>query len=152
MNDYELLQDYVTHKSQHAFGELVRRHVNLVHSAARRQVRDAHLAEDVTQQVFTLLARKAGGFGKDTILSAWLYRATRHVASQTLRSEGRRQRREQLAVEAMNLSRSNSVWPQIESMLDEAMSTLGPADHDALVLRYFEDKSLKEVGTALGTN
>lgn len=152
MNDRELLREYAAARSQAAFGELVRRHINLVYSAARRQVRDPHLAEDITQQVFTLLARKAGGLGGNTVLSAWLYRATRHVASQTLRAERRRQRREQVAAEVMNLSTPDTLWQQIEPLLDEAMAALAQADHDAIVLRYFEDKSLKEVGAVMGTS
>jgi RNA polymerase sigma factor (sigma-70 family) len=152
MNDHELLQDYLHNGSQGAFAQLVERHVDLVYSTAHRLVRDRHLAEDVTQQVFILLARKAGRLGSDTILSAWLYRAARHVASETVRRESRRRRREQLAVEAMNQSEPNDAWRQIERVLDEAMADLGAADHDAVVLRYFEDLSLKEVGAALGSS
>ena len=88
MNDHEFLQDYVQNGSQAAFAGLVERHVGLVYSAARRLVRDTHLAEDVTQEVFMLLARKARRMGSDTILSAWLYRATRHVASETDAARG----------------------------------------------------------------
>ena len=152
MNDHELLQGYLQNGSQGAFAQLVERHVDLVYSTAHRSVRDRQLAEDVTQQVFTLLVRKAGGLGSDTILSAWLYRAARHVASETVRRESRRRRREQLAVEAMNQSAPNAAWRQIEPLLDEAMASLGGADHDAIVLRYFENLSLKEVGAALGSS
>lgn len=77
MSDHELLQSYVQDGSEAAFAKLVERHLNLVYSAARRMVRDPHLAQDVTQEVFTLLARKAGKLGRGTILSAWLYRAAR---------------------------------------------------------------------------
>ncbi|MGO8928401.1 MAG: RNA polymerase sigma factor [Limisphaerales bacterium] len=152
MNDHELLQDYVQNGSQAAFAGLVERHVGLVHSAARRLVRDAHLAEDVTQEVFMLLARKAHRMGSDTILSAWLYRATRHVASETTRREGRRRHREQLAVETMSQSTADAEWQQIEPLLDEAMANLSTADHDAIVLRYFESRSLRDVGAALGSS
>ena len=152
MNDHELLQSYLQNGSQGAFAQLVERRVDLVYSTARRLVRDRQLAEDVTQQVFTLLARKARRLGSDTVLSAWLYRAARHVASETVRRESRRRRREQLAVEAMNQSEPNGAWRQIERVLDEAMADLGATDHDAVVLRYFEDLSLKEVGAALGSS
>jgi len=149
MNDHELLREYVGSRSQAAFTQLVERHVNLVYSAARRRLRDPHLAEDVAQQVFTLLAQKAGGLGTDTILPAWLYRAACHVASVTLRNEGRRQRREQAATELMDAS-DDQTWREIEPALDEAMSTLNPAEHDAVVLRFFERLSLREVGVAQG--
>ena len=152
MNDQEFLQDYVQSGSQAAFAGLVERHVGLVYSAARRLVRDTHLAEDVTQEVFMLLARKARRMGSDTILSAWLYRAARHVASETARREGRRRHREQLAVETMSQSTPDAAWLQIEPLLDEAMANLSAADHDAVVLRYFESRSLREVGAALGSS
>jgi RNA polymerase sigma factor (sigma-70 family) len=150
MNDYELLRRYVRDGSQADFAQLVERHLNLVYSAARRLVCDSHLAEDVAQQTFVLLAHKGGQLGSDTILSAWLYRAARHLASDTSRREGRRHRREQLAVEAMTQSTSDAEWQQIEPMLDEAMGDLNATEHDAVVLRYFENKSMKEVGEALG--
>jgi len=152
MNDHESLRDYVQNDSQAAFAGIVERHVGLVYSAARRLVRDTHLAEDVTQEVFMLLARKARRMGSDTILSAWLYRAARHLASETARREGRRRHREQLAVETMSQSTPDAAWQQIEPLLDEAMAKLSAADHDAVVLRYFESRSLREVGVALGSS
>jgi hypothetical protein len=79
MTDYELLSDYAGAGAQAAFAQLVERYLSLVHSAARRQLWDAHLAEDVTQQVFTLLAQKARKLGPDTILPGWLYRTACHL-------------------------------------------------------------------------
>src|SRR6478609_4425855 len=96
-NDFELLQKFVRRGSDVAFEALVSRYVNLVHSAARRQVGDAHLAQEVTQAVFLLLARKAASLGPKTILPSWLYRTTRFVAADALRSERRRRRREEEA-------------------------------------------------------
>jgi RNA polymerase sigma factor (sigma-70 family) len=152
MNDLELLQDYVQNSSQAAFSRLVELHIDLVYSAVHRMLRDAHLAQDVTQEVFSLLARKAAGLGPGTILSAWLYRSARNLASETLRRESRRRNREQLAVETMNLTSPDSSWQQVEPLLDESMAQLSPADHDAIVMRYFQNRSLKEVGAALGAS
>ena len=103
MGDWELLQEYAKHRSEAAFAELVQRHLNWVYSAALRQVGDPHLAEDVTQAVFVLLARKAGSLRPGTILSGWLFRTTRFVAARALRTEYRRKAREQTAVTMSSL-------------------------------------------------
>ena len=150
MNDHELLREYVG-GSQDAFARLVERHLPLVYSTARRRMADAQLAQDVAQQVFAILARKARGMRPEVILSGWLYRASAHVAARTLRDELRRRRREQLAMTHMNPEPPQETWSQIEGELDHAMATLGELDRDAVVLRFFEQKSLKEVGNALGT-
>src|SRR6185369_11669336 len=97
MDDRELLQEYAQGGSESAFAELVRRHLNWVYSAAWRQVGDAHLAEEVAQSVFALLARKAGSLRSGVVLNGWLFRTTRFVASRALRGELRRKHREQEA-------------------------------------------------------
>src|ERR1017187_1341172 len=98
MDDWELLQLFAKNRSETAFAELVRRHLNWVYSLARRHVGDAHLAEDVAQSVFVLLARKAASLRRGTVLSGWLFRTTRYVASCAMRTEYRRKAREQAAV------------------------------------------------------
>lgn len=151
-NDLELLGQFVREKSQDAFTEIVNRHLNLVYSAALRQVRSVHQAEEVSQTVFTNLARNAGKLGPDTILSAWLYRVTRHAAIDLIRSEVRRRAREQISLEMSATNGSSAGWEQIEPLLDEAMESLEEADRASIVLRYFENKSLREVGQALGVS
>src|SRR5215469_4940718 len=149
--DSQLLDCYLREKSQDAFAELVRRHLNLVYSAALRQVRSPQLAEEVSQSVFTDLARDAHKLKPNTVLTAWLYRVARRTAIDVVRRESRRQARERLAVEmaAMNTA---SDWTQIEPLLDEAMDALDETDRAAVLLRYFDNKSLREVGQALGTS
>jgi RNA polymerase sigma factor (sigma-70 family) len=152
-DDLTLLREYSRSHSESAFASLVERHVNLVHSVALRQVHDPHLAEDVTQAVFIILARKAGTLGGNTILSGWLYRVTRYVGCRALRGEWRRQQREQEAYMQSTLNKPPSeTWMQIAPLLDAAMEKLDRKDHDALVLRFFENKNFSEVGLALGAS
>jgi RNA polymerase sigma factor (sigma-70 family) len=146
--DQDLLREYVRSASELAFRKLVETHVGLVYSAARRQVLDPDSAQDIAQEVFTLLARKAATLAPETVLSGWLYRTTRHVASEWLRRERRRSRREGAAMESAQLT-AHENWRAIEPLLDAAMASLRQADHDAVVLRFFENQSLKEVGQRL---
>jgi RNA polymerase sigma factor (sigma-70 family) len=95
--DMALVREYAANQSEDAFEQLVARHVNLVHSVALRRVGNAHLAQEVTQAVFIILARKAGSLGPNTILSGWLYRTTRYAAADALKIRRRREQREQEA-------------------------------------------------------
>jgi uncharacterized protein (TIGR03435 family) len=151
-DDMALVREYAASQSETAFETLVGRHVNLVYSAALRQVRDAHLAEEISQAVFVILARKAGSLGAQTILSGWLYRTARFAAADALKTQRRRQRREQEACMQSTLDEHpmDAAWQELSPLLDEAMAQLRDQDRDALVLRYFENKSLREVGDALG--
>jgi DNA-directed RNA polymerase specialized sigma24 family protein len=101
LTDQQLLRDYVERKSEGAFAELVRRHVDHVYSAALRMVCDTHLAEDVTQGVFAALAQNAHQLMERPVLSGWLHLTTRNLAANVVRSEVRRRAREQEAA-AMN--------------------------------------------------
>ncbi len=150
--DLELLARYTRHRAEDAFAELVRRHLALVHSAALRQVRSPQLAEEVAQSTFLKLAQHARQLAPDTILSAWLYQVTRREAIDVVRREARRQLREQIATEMNAMNATAADWTHIEPLLDEAMHALDETDRAAVLLRYFENKSLREVGQALGAS
>jgi RNA polymerase sigma factor (sigma-70 family) len=150
-DDFQLLLEFATHRSDEAFAELVRRHVNLVYSVALRQTRDTHAAEEITQAVFVILARKASALSRNIILSGWLYQTARLSAANYLRRERRRVAREQEAFMQSSLNEPGpDAWMQIAPLLEDAMAKLGEKDRDAVVLRFFQGKSLQEVGTALG--
>jgi RNA polymerase sigma factor (sigma-70 family) len=152
MDDSALLRSYAEVGSEEAFGQLVARHVATVYSAARRQVGEP-LAEDVTQAVFLLLARKAAQLRGHAVLAAWLLATTRLVCRATLRKEIRRQHREQEAASMPNpddQSEVQSAWAQIQPMLDEALAALSESDRNLVVLRFFEQKSHAEIAAALG--
>jgi len=151
-NDHELLGQFTREQSEDAFAALVNRHLNLVYSAALRQVRSPQLAEEVSQSVFTQLARHAANLKPDTILTAWLYQVTRRAAIDVVRREARRQAREQIAFQMSDLNVGPDDWAQVEPLLDEAMESLEDTDRAAILLRYFENKSFREVGQAIGAS
>jgi uncharacterized protein (TIGR03435 family) len=152
--DMELLRDYARKDSEPAFAEIVHRHLSFVFSIALRHVGIAAQAEEITQAVFVILARKAGELRPDTVLEGWLYRTTRLTSLSFMRTERRRQFREQEAYMQSTLDETGNaqVWEQLAPLLDEAMTRLGQKDRDALTLRFFKDKNLREVAAALGTN
>ena len=152
--DGELLRRYAENRSEDAFSELVRRHLDLVYSAALRQVNgDAHLAQDVAQTVFTDLARKAAALSGRAVLSGWLYTSAHFASAKAVRTERRRQAHEQEAHimrELLGDPAPDLDWEKLRSMLDVAMHELGETDRDAILLRYFENRQLAEIGARLG--
>src|SRR5262252_4072415 len=154
MKDSELLQRYADEGCEAAFTELVKRYVDLVYSAAMRQVSgNADLAQDVTQTVFIELARKAKSLSSHTLLTGWLYTGTRYAAARHVRAEQRRHTREQEASTMQQLdshSEPEPQWDELRPVLDEAMHELGERERNAVLLRYFEGRQLADVGAHLG--
>ena len=147
----QLLQEYAASRSEAAFTALVSRHINLVYSAAMRSVNNPHQAQDITQSVFVILARKSRALRRGTVLSGWLYQTARLTAANFVRTEMRRQFREHQALTQSTMNAPEpEAWARVGPLLDEAMSHLNEKDRNAIVLRFFEGKPLKEVGDALG--
>lgn len=154
-DDAELLRRYAEERSEAAFAEIVRRHLDLVYAVALRKVgRDAHLAQDVAQQVFMDVARKAPALARHPVLTGWLFTSTHYAATQLVRAEQRRRAREETA-EIMNaLLRSEETapaidWEQLRPVLDDLVRELSERDRAAVLLRYFEGRPLAEVGARL---
>jgi RNA polymerase sigma factor (sigma-70 family) len=148
MQDAQLLCRYLEDRSEEAFAELVSRHVNLVYLAALRRVGgDRHLADDVTQRVFADLARKAPLLKGRTVFTGWLYTSTRFAAAQAMRAEWRRRTYEQEARIINELHAAPEPgWDQLRPVIDEVMDELSEPDREAVLLRFFENLSLTEIG------
>jgi RNA polymerase sigma factor (sigma-70 family) len=150
--DARLVEQFARNGSEEAFAALVQRHIALVHSVALRHTANTQHAQDITQAVFVILARKAGALGRKIVLPGWLYHTARLTAANLQRAETRRVRREQEAFMQSTLEESptDALWRELSPQLDEAMAGLGANERDALVLRYFQNKSMVEVGKFLG--
>lgn len=150
-SDMDLVREFARNHSEAAFAELVRRHLNLVYSVARRCTRSDGDAQDVTQAVFVILARKAAGLCEHTLLTGWLYETTRHTAAGVQRTNARRHAREQEAFVQSTLTDDAAAdWHQLAPHLEAAMSRLGENDRTLLALRFYENKSGAEAAALLG--
>ena len=156
--DRELLNAYAREHSEDAFARIVRRHAGLVHGVAVRVLRDDGLAQDVGQEVFVRLAKRAPGID-GAALPAWLHKTAYRAAVDVVRSESRRRRREERSVsdgggcDVRAHCAGSDVpehWDDATGHLDAALLRLGASDRRALLARFYENKSFREVGRAIG--
>src|SRR5439155_3638468 len=154
LTDQQLLRDYTEARSETAFAQLVRRHVDFVYSAALRMVRDAPLAEDVTQGVFVALAQNARPLADHPALPGWLHCTAQNLAAKAVRSDVRRRAREQEAATMKELlsAEPEAAWEHIAPHLDAALGELVEADRYALLLRFFKNHDFRTIGVALGVS
>jgi RNA polymerase sigma factor (sigma-70 family) len=151
--DFELLAAFGREGDEGAFRQLVRRHLDLVYATALRKVTDPGAAEEIAQNVFHALARKATRFASDTALPAWLHRTALLESRHWLRGELRRRRREETAAQlgtTMTAPDEVPAWRELVPLLDDALLSLREKDRTALLLRFHENKPLKEVGQSMG--
>src|SRR5215471_12723481 len=151
MDDMQLLREYASRNSEEAFATLVSRHIDLVYSAALRHVGNHHQAQEISQAVFVILARKARSLSPKTVLAGWLFQTARLTAANYMRAEIRRARREQEAYMQSNPSEDSSEgWRQIIPLLNELVGSLREKERNAIVLRFLQGKEYKEVAAAMG--
>jgi RNA polymerase sigma factor (sigma-70 family) len=152
VKDMDLIREYADRDSEPAFAELVHQYINLVYSVALRYAGNSQDAQDVTQAVFIVLAQKAASLRQRPTLTGWLYETTRFTAKRFLRTNIRRQFREQEAYmqSTLNESDTDGVWRQLAPLLEEAMTRLNEKERTLLALRFFENKSGAEAAALLG--
>ena len=155
LTDLALLERYVRERDQSAFTELARRYMDLVNSAAARRVGDRHLAEDITQAVFMILARKPASAARTAPLSAWLLNTVRYAAANALKTQRRRLHHHALAARQASASAACSpnpsdvlVWQEVAAHLDDAVLALPARDRQVVLLRYFQNNSIDDVAAA----
>ncbi|BDI28750.1 hypothetical protein CCAX7_008010 [Capsulimonas corticalis] len=145
-----MLRRYVEENSQAAFAELAKRHLRLVFGTCLRELHDPVLAEDATQVVFLVLARKASSIRSEASLPCWLFTTARLTARQIRRREQMRQERERQAFEQSWRDEDSAVWARIADRVNDAVAALGEQDREAVLMRFFDGMSLKEIGELLG--
>lgn len=152
MDDHALLREYTETSSETAFAQLVERHIGFVYSTALRRVGNPSQAEEITQAVLIILARKARTLDTKTVLPSWLYHTTRLTANNLIRQEARRARRDQEAfMQTLTEGESEGAWANIAPLLERALDRLGSKDREAVLLRFFGNQSMKEIGHSCGT-
>ncbi len=156
MDDWRRLKQYAHDGSEAAFAELIRRHTDLVYSVCLREIGDPMLAEEATQAVFLVLAQKAASLRQEAALASWLFATARLTSRNVLRRERRRQRREEKAVVEAVIEMKQATppetprWEEAEPLLNDALSTLSAAQRSLVILRFWEDRPLADIGQSLG--
>src|SRR4030095_15852364 len=146
-----LLNAYAAQRSEDAFRELLARHVDFIYSAATRQLRNPHLAEEDTQSAFIALARRASQLPRQTVIAGWLHHAAHFAALNLQRSEARRKHWEEEAAVMNAPSTDEDAFPaHALPHIDGALDELGATDRDAILLRFLQQKSFRDVAQALG--
>jgi RNA polymerase sigma factor (sigma-70 family) len=150
--DSELLGLFVQTRSEEAFAQIVRRHIDLVYSTALRRTNDPHLAEDVTQTVFFVLSKKAAGLGRSVVLAGWLYQTARFVSMGAMKMKMRREKHERVAAALRAESGGDETWTKISPVIEAAMDRLSNNDRNLILLKYFEEMEVAEIARIVGVS
>jgi RNA polymerase sigma factor (sigma-70 family) len=148
-SDRGLLERFVASRDQAAFTALVHRRGPLVEGLARRLLHDAHLAEDVFQAVFLILARKAGSICRRESVAAWLYAVTWRLASRLRRRQARTGPVPEPALPA-DTPDTEAARRELAVVLDEEIRRLPTPLQSPIVLCYLEELTQDEAAARLG--
>jgi RNA polymerase sigma factor (sigma-70 family) len=161
VEDLRLLRRYAQDGCAASFEAVVRKHIGWVYSASARQVGDPDLAQDVTQAVFILLARRAATLSDQTVLTGWLFNTLRFTAREARRKEARRRKHESRAARAPGARTADApapddiddqAWQAMAPLLDDAVTVLSEADRQAVLLRFYEGRDFADIADLLGVN
>ena len=154
--DWKLLDKYITERSDASFAALLERHRNLVYSVCIRELSgDATLAEDATQVVFLILAKKAKSLRREVMLTGWLFRTARFTASQLRRRKRSQESRSILwseDVKELQVNAPDVSWSDLDAHLNDALARLAEKDRVAVLMRYFDQMSFAEIASVSGQN
>ena len=147
--DVQLLEAWVKHQRQADFTEIVRRHLGLVRGIARRQL-DQDCSEDIAQQVFAILARKASSLSGLRSLGAWLHQVTLLECRSAVRSRIRERRNQEAAMQNLTIAGARDPLAEALPYLDAAIAGLSESDRELILLRYSEGLSFIQAAKLTG--
>ena len=150
LSDAELLAVLTQKRDSELFRQLMQRHIDFVYAAAVRQSSDQAAAHDITQAAFLLLWQRLGKLKPGTVITGWLFNATRYVAANARRAEARRAIHERKAAAMRPEKMEPEAIPDLSPVLDDALAKLSENDRRAVLLRYFDNQSASEVAATLG--
>jgi RNA polymerase sigma factor (sigma-70 family) len=154
-SDAALLQRFTAHRDEEAFAALVRRHGPLVLGACRRVLRDLHEAEEVSQAVWLVLARKAASVRPPGRLAAWLHGVAHHLALNARRAAARRRRHEAGGIHREPAAAKADLLDELSArelllVLDEELQRLPAAYRLPLIHCALEGRTTEEAARQLG--
>ena len=150
-DDHTLLSRFAKAKDETAFTELVRRHLDLVYGVCLRRTGSRSLAEELVQNVFASLARKAGSLKPEVLVVGWLHRAAHLESLSAFRSESTRLRKMKNYMDHLSdFDPEPDRFREISPFLDQALDSLPPSDRDVVLLRFASDLTLQQIGNRLG--
>jgi RNA polymerase sigma factor (sigma-70 family) len=150
MSEADLLTQFRETRSEAAFAALVSRYTNLVYSIAIRRLSSKAFAKDAMQTVFIRLANTVPKLRNEAELAAWLHRTTVHICIDIWRTESRRQAREERSISMQPDTTEDATWSEIAPVLDDALNELSDGERQVILLRFFEQKSMRDLGVAFG--